>query len=77
VATCERSLLGEVSLSSAALDILRMRIHMHHLQGMCLTGKTFKYIFPIPELFFKFSEISLIYFKQELQESFCHPSKTK
>jgi hypothetical protein len=76
VATCERSLLGEVSLSSTALEILRLSIHMHHLQEMCLKGKTFKFIFPNPELFFKFSEIRLIYFKQGLQGSFCHLSKT-
>jgi hypothetical protein len=75
VATWERSLLGEVSLSSAALEILRLKVHVRHLQEMCLTGNTFKFIFPISELFFKFSEISLIYFKQELQGSFCHPSK--
>jgi len=65
-----------VSLSSAALETLRLGIHMHRLQEMCLTGKTWKFTFPIPELFFKFSEISLIYFKQELQGSFCHSSKT-
>jgi hypothetical protein len=76
VATCERSLLGEVSLSSAALEVLRMIIHMHHLQEMCLTGKTSKFIFAIPELFFKFSEFNLIYFKQELQGSSCHSYKT-
>jgi hypothetical protein len=76
VATYEGNLLGEASLSSAALEILRMRIHMHHLQEMCLKGKAFKFIFPIPELFFKFSEISLVYFKRELQGSFCRPSKT-
>jgi hypothetical protein len=70
------SLLGEVSLSSAALETLRMRINMHHLQEMRLTGKNLKLIFPIPELYFRFSEMSLIYFKQEFQVSFCYHFKT-
>jgi hypothetical protein len=77
VATCERSLLGEVSLSSAASEILRMRIHMHHLQEMFLTGKTFKLIFPIPGIIFRFFRNEPNLFQARFaRDFFYHPSKT-